>query len=98
MASGVRARADGTGRSLRRKADTERTQQGMVSIRGRLARLDETAGLTGNSLPRWLSLLVNGVLGALVVIGIVRGDREVILFAGLILGLFIGMQWRTNRR
>jgi uncharacterized membrane protein len=69
----------------------------VVRIRESLARLDERAGLNGNRLPLWVLLLVTGALLTLTVIGIVRDDQEVVLFAGLVLGLFIVTVWRTRR-
>ena len=67
-------------------------------MRERLNKLDESAGLTGNTLPGWFSALVILVLVVLLIIGIVRGDQEVVLFAGLVLGLFLGVRWRMTRR
>ena len=70
----------------------------MGGIRERLGRLDERAGLTNNKLPGWLAVLVSAVLVALIIIGIVRSDQEVILFAGIVLGLFLAWRWRTTAR
>ena len=70
----------------------------MGGIRERLGRLDERAGLTNNKLPGWLAVLVSAVLVALIIIGIVRSDQEVILFAGIVLGLFLAWRWRTTPR
>jgi Flp pilus assembly protein TadB len=66
---------------------------GRVTLRQRLARLDDRARVADESPTAWFSILVFGALTAVVVVAAATRRWEVVFFVPVVVGVYVGKRW-----
>ena len=64
-----------------------------MSLRGKLAELDDRARVDDETPARWFLVLMLGALVAVVVVAAVLRRTDVLLFVPVVVGIWIGRRW-----